>query len=162
MNILNEFLKIIPSKTIYAHCDIPCGIYDPYTAQIAAHSVLRMTQLLVEAGDDMHKIARLTAVKEEHAEKVKEEVRIIWGDYFKEEQLEKFPDLHEKVFRIMKLASKTKQEVSLESANSLLVAVQEFSEIFYQSKGLKVKRIKSIYPTEGEMVFYDYEHSHEH
>lgn len=156
MNILDRFFKLLSAKTIYAHCDIPCGIYDPYTAQIAAHSVLRMTQLLGEVGTDAHKIARLTEVKEDHAEKVKHEVRVIWGDYFKPEMIEKYPDLHEKVFKIMNLGSKTKQEINLEAAEELLAAVQEFSEIFYESKGLKHKRIKSIYPTEGEMVVYEH------
>lgn len=152
--------KILPENITYAHCDIPCGIYDPHRAQMAAHTVIRMTSLLSEAKDEdekslLHKIARLTAIKEEHAEIVKEETRIIWADYFKEEHLKQYPNLHNLVFKIMKLSSKSKQEINSEAANALLASVQEFSEIFYKTKGVKPMRIKSIYPTEGEIVSYE-------
>ncbi len=158
LNNLDSFLKF---KRVYAHCDIPCGIYDPYVAQIAAHTVLRMTSLLHELGPDssldkVHKIQRYTAVKERHAELVKEEIRILWGDYFKTEHLEKYPQLHQLVFDIMKLASKTKQEANLEAAKELLAKVQELANIFYETKGVKPIRVKSIYPTQGEVVFYQW------
>jgi len=82
-----------------AHCDIPCGIYDPSTAQIAALTVVRMMDLMAEAeakGHDNHanfinSMARYIAVKEEHAEKAKHEIRVIWGDYLKHEHLENIP-----------------------------------------------------------------------
>ena len=151
-NLLALASKFLPTQTAYAHCDIPCGIYDPHNAQMAAHTVIRMTNLIKEAKDDVHKIARLTRVKEEHAELVKHEVRIIWGDYFKEENLKDYPNLHGLVFKIMKLASKAKQEVDLKTANELLSAVQEFAENFWKSKGRQTVRVKSGYPTEGEIV----------
>jgi nickel superoxide dismutase len=119
---------------------------------MAAHTVIRMTSLLNEAKGDPYKVTRLTKVKEEHAELLKHEVRVIWGDFFKPEHLEKFPDLHSLVFEIMKLASKARQEVNFEAANSLLEKTQEFAEIFYKSKGVEPARIKTIYPTEGEIV----------
>lgn len=161
---LSFFLKLLPEKIAYAHCDIPCGIYDPHTAQMAAHTVIRMTSLIneVTASSDnapfderkkiISQIARLTHVKEEHAEIVKREIRVIWGDYFKEENMKGTPDLHEKVFKIMKLASRARQEINIDAANKLLTAVQEFSEIFYKSKNLAVVRIPSGYPTGGEIV----------
>jgi nickel superoxide dismutase len=157
MRIVSLITKFLPLGTIYAHCDIPCGIYDPHEAQLSAHTVIRMTDLLSEAGEDVHKIARLTRTKEDHAEKIKYEVRVIWGDYFKPEHLEKFPELHQLVFEIMKLASKAKQDIDRESAGQLLSKVQEFAEIFYKSKGVTPKRIKSLYPTEGEIVTYESE-----
>lgn len=149
--------KVLPSRPVYAHCDIPCGIYDPYMAQVAAHSVIRMTQLIEEASTEdvkaaAHKITRLTQVKEEHAEIVKREVRIIWGDFFKQEHIAKFPNLHDQVFQIMKLASKARQEFDMESAKKLLELVQLFAEEFYKAKGLEPIRIPSGYPTEGEIV----------
>ncbi|KKR73365.1 MAG: hypothetical protein UU17_C0037G0010 [Candidatus Nomurabacteria bacterium GW2011_GWA1_40_8] len=84
--------KIFPPRPVHAHCDIPCGIYDPYQAQVAAHTVIRMVNLLNEINvsssepdfDErkrvISRVARLTSVKEEHAEMVKREVRILWGD----------------------------------------------------------------------------------
>lgn len=156
MNFMLSFFKtlfdLLPAQIAYAHCDIPCGIYDPHNAQMAAHTVIRMMNLINEAKNDVHKIARLTKVKEDHAELVKHEVRIIWGDYFKEEHLKEHPNLHSLVFKIMKHASKVKQEVDLKAADELLSKVQEFSEIFWKTKGRETIRIKSGYPTEGEIV----------
>ena len=155
--ILGFLDKIAPPQKVYAHCDIPCGIYDPHQAQVAAHTAIRMTKMLVDLDekDDKkadHQIVRLTKVKEEHAELVKHEVRIIWGDFFKQEHIGKNPGLHDLVFNIMKLASKAKQEINEDAANELLVKVQEFAEIFWKVKGLEPVRIKSGYPTEGEIV----------
>lgn len=157
VNPLLVVFKLLPSRPIYAHCDIPCGIYDPHVAQMAAHSVLRMNQLIEKVSPDDPKeaastIARLIEVKERHAELVKQEIRVLWGDYFKPEHIEKYPDLHDQVFQIMKLASKARQEISTDSAQKLLEAVQKIAEVFYQTKGLEVVRIPSGYPTEGEIV----------
>ena len=159
------FSKFLPNHIAYAHCDIPCGIYDPHAAQMAAHTVIRMTNLLngLEADNDIpfserkkiiHQIARLTKVKEDHAEIVKHEIRVLWGDYFKEEHLKVYPDLHNLVFKIMKLASKAKQEIDIDAANKLLENVHKIAEIFFKTKGVKPIRIKSIYPTGLEIVSY--------
>ena len=162
------FLKIIDKifspQPVYAHCDIPCGIYDPYQAQVAAHTVVRMVNLLDEVNASspepdfderkriISRVSRLTSVKEEHAEMVKREVRIIWGDYFKPEHAEKFPNLHQLVFDIMRLASKARQEVNLEASRQLLSRVQDFAEIFWKTKDKEPVRVKSTYPTEGELI----------
>ena len=165
MRLFYGFLsKVLPIDIAYAHCDIPCKIYDPYAAQVAAHSVIRMTQMIEEMPEPtkepsfeerkkiISQVSRLTKVKEDHAEIVKREVRIIWGDYFKEEQIKKFPEVHELVHGIMMLASKTKQEIDIESSKKLLSEVQKFAEIFYKTKGFEVIRIPSGFPTEGEIV----------
>jgi nickel superoxide dismutase len=152
--LITKVLNLLPHSLAYAHCDIPCGIYDPYPAQIAAHTVLRMTQL-IKSEKDTHNIARLAKVKEEHAEIVKHEVGIIWGDYFKEENMKEIDNLHELVFHLMKLASGVKQEVDEDKAKNLLIKVQEFSEIFYKSKGLKPVRIPSGYPTNDEIISHE-------
>lgn len=152
MNLLSLVLKILPAHPVYAHCDIPCGIYDPYTTQVAAHTVVRMTKLLEEYKDDNHQVARITKVKEEHAEIVRHEVQVIWSDYFKPEMLEKYPDLHTEVWNLLKLASKAKQKVDPVVASQLLEAVQKFAETFYESKGLEPLRIPSGFPTEGGIV----------
>ncbi len=160
MNLINLAAKLFPSKTIHAHCDIPCKIYDPYPAQIAAHSVIRMTQMIMELkneGDEKSyysQLARLTKVKEEHAEICKHEIRVIWGDYFKPEMIEKFPEVHALVFDIMHVASKARQEINLEASKQLLSKVQDFAELFYKTKDMETSRIPSGYPTEGEMVIH--------
>jgi len=156
-----KLFSFLQPKIAYAHCDIPCGIYDPHNAQVAAHSVLRMTKMIMDLhkeGEDekayIHQLSRLQKVKEDHAEILKHEVRVIWGDYFKPENYPDLAALHEKVFKIMKLASKARQSVDLKVCEELLEATLEFAEIFYKSKGVEPVRVKSIYPTEGEIVSY--------
>ena len=156
MNLIKSALRLTDKfsepRVVYAHCDIPCGIYDPHLAQVAAHSVVRMVQLLDEHKDDSHAVARYTKVKEEHAELCKHEIRIIWGDYFKPEHVEKHTEIHELVWNIMKQASKARQEVSMEAAEELLERVNRFAEIFWETKGVKTHRAKAPYPTEKEFV----------
>jgi nickel superoxide dismutase len=155
---------IRPPTTVYAHCDIPCGIYDPHEAQIAALTVLRMDQLVAELvappmdakPEDraayVSKLARYTAVKELHSERVKQEVRIIWGDYFTADHAKQFPHLSELTMKIMKQASKTRQGTGLADAQELLSLVQQFAEVFWQTKGAKTKRQPSLQKVGGELV----------
>lgn len=152
--ILDVLDKLKPAEIAYAHCDIPCGIYDPHLAQLAAHTVIRMTALINEAPrDDAHKITRLTAVKEEHAELCKKELRILWGDYFKHEHVEKYPELHELVWVAMKLASQSRQEVNMKAAEDLLETVNKIASIFWQTKGIETAAAKAPYPTKKETVY---------
>lgn len=158
-NLLFTISKILPTKIAYAHCDIPCGIYDPYQAQLAAVSVIRMTQMIQDLKikehtekEFIHQLSRLVKVKDEHAELVKHEVRILWGDYFKEEHLKDHPTLHSLVFKIMKHASKARQEINMEEAKELLEYVQKLAEIFWKTKGRKTKKTVSSSPSGGEIV----------
>lgn len=164
VSVLRLIDKVFPPRSAYAHCDIPCGIYDPHEAQMAAHTLFRMTSMIEElkaSSSDpefserkkiISQIARLTKVKEDHAELVKQQVRIIWGDYFKDEHLKKHKSLHDLVFKIMKQASVTRQNIDLKNAKELLESVQKFAEIFWQTKDRKTKKVKSGYPTEGTIV----------
>ncbi len=151
-------------RPVYAHCDIPCGIYDPHEAQIAALTVLRMDQLIGElpapSADAKpeeralyaSKVARYTTVKEFHAEKVKQEVRVIWGDYFTPDHVKQYPHAHELVFKIFKQASKARQGAQLADAQELLGSVQEFAELFWKTKGATTKRQPSMQKSGGELV----------
>ncbi len=150
--VLLSLIKLLPVKSVYAHCDIPCGIYDPHHAQMAAHTIIRMTKLLTEADADAHKIARLTRVKEEHGELCEQELVTLWADYFKEEHLKDYPELNDLIWKTVKLTGKVRQEINLEAANELLANVQNIAEIFWKTKGLEPIRIASGYPTMGEIV----------
>jgi len=158
MSLVKKIISLIPMPTAYAHCDIPCKIYDPHASQVAAHTVIRMTQMLIESeklddgAEREHHIARLTSVKEEHTEQVKREVRVIWGDYFKDEQIQKIPKVHELVHSIMLQSSIARQKIDIDEANKLLSLVQEFAEVFYLAKGVASQRVPSTFPTEGEIV----------
>ncbi len=140
---------MIKFSSVKAHCDIPCKVYDPYIAQYAALSVIRLLDLIEEMPEpntksDLAKLSRLVEQKEEHAQKVKEEVTTIWGDYFKEAQIEKFPGVHELAHSIMMSASKCKQELSRDNGVELLNQVNEFAEMFWNSKDVKTKVATSL------------------
>ncbi|WP_072680762.1 superoxide dismutase, Ni [Arcobacter sp. LA11] len=143
--------------TVKAHCDVPCGIYDPIAAQIAALSVIRMVDLMegLEKSDSLdyiNTISRHVAVKEEEAEKVKHEVRIIWGDFIKPPMVEKYPNVHALVHNIMALGSANRQHVSRDKAVALLNAVNEFAEIFWALKEVPTKKVKANYLPGEEIV----------
>lgn len=135
MQIIKLFLNFLPSRPIYAHCDVPCGIYDPKAAQTAAATVLKMVQKLKEyPEDDLNNRVRAIWTKEEHARKCKEEILILWTDYFKPEHLEKFPDLHDTFWKAAKLCSKNKQSADEEAAKELVAAVDHIADIFNETK----------------------------
>lgn len=131
----SSLLRLLPVKTVYAHCDVPCGIYDPKPAQMAAATVLKMVQKLKEyPEDDLNNRVRAVWTKEEHARKCKEELLILWTDYFKAEHLAKFPNLHEVFWNAAKLCSKAKQTDDEEVAKQLVAAVDEIAALFEKSK----------------------------
>jgi len=156
--------RILGATPGYAHCDVPCGIYDPHAAQIAALTVIRMNQLIAglaapanpgdKAAMDVYAntLSRYIATKEAHAELVKKEVTIIMGDYFRPEHAEKYPTLMSNAWNILKLSSRNKQNVDAAAANELLAEVQKFSETFWDSKGVATKKQPSNQTVGGELV----------
>ena len=140
MKLLDYLIKLLPTKPIYAHCDIPCGIYDPHAAQLASQTVLKMVQKINElpkenpSVTDRNNFVRMVHVKEEHAELCKREVLILWTDYFKAEHLEKFPNLHDLVWKTTKLCSDNKRVVDEAKAQELVEAVDKVADIFNQTK----------------------------
>lgn len=143
MKILDSIIKILPTRAVFAHCDIPCGIYDPNAAQLAAKTVLTMVQKAKELPQDdqnnfmpeaQASLIRMVMVKEEHAELCKREILILWTDYFKPEHLEKFPDLHDLVWKTAKLCSENKRSIDEDKAQELVEAVDKIAEIFTQTK----------------------------
>ena len=145
-----------------AHCDIPCKIYDPATAQIAALSVIRLLDLIaeLEAKDglslaDQAQLSRLVGEKETHAAKVKDEVRVIWGDFFKAPQFEKYPNTHELVHSIMLAGSACKQHTDRSNGVKLLELVNEFAESFWGAKGVATYTATCPYPPAEVVVYPD-------
>ena len=153
--------RLVGVEEVRAHCDIPCGIYDPHQAQIGALTVIRMLDLMDElkaahapdSAQSQHSFARYIMVKEEHAELVKREVRVIFGDYFKKEHVEKWPELPELTHKIMQHASKARQTMDRQAAMDLLEAVNRFAEIFWESKNVQVKRVNAPYKPGSEIVY---------
>jgi nickel superoxide dismutase len=152
--ILNAIDKIKPFPRVKAHCDIPCGIYDPFSAQIAAVTVIRMVDLIEQSREknDQHKVTRCILVKEDHAQRVKHEVSVLWGDYFKPDHLERYPELSNLTHAILAGASACKHEVNREKSLDLLKQVNRLAEIFWNTKNIKFKRVQSPYEVKEEIV----------
>ncbi len=131
--------RLSPFGVAHAHCDIPCGIYDPHDAIQAAQTCIRMTELILESEDvstlgARNNLIRYVAAKEEHATKAKDDILIIWTDYFKPEHLEKYPNLHELVWNACKLGSQVKQNIDMDAAQAFKAALEEIGNIFWETK----------------------------
>ena len=153
--MLNSLFKVVnrvfPAQVAYAHCDIPCGIYDPISAKIAAQTVLKMVARIKalevpspDAGQEaistyVNTVGRYVTVKEQHAELCKKELDILWHDYFRPDHVEKYPDLHETVWNANKLASRNKQNVDEAAARDLVSSVDKVAEIFWATKNVTYK-----------------------
>lgn len=140
-----KFSKLVTTQIAEAHCDIPCGIYDPVSAKIAAQTVqkmvMRINALDKPAGDGdwasyENTLARYVAVKEEHAQLCKKELYILWADYFRPEHVEQYPDLHALVWNAGKLAGRNKQTVDADAAEELVGTVDKIAEIFWNTKNV--------------------------
>ena len=151
--MLDNFLP--KAEKVYAHCDAPCGVYDPAQARVTAEAVMSMNKkiLSLEMPDVTDKekfiayqntLARYISVKEEQAQQTKEHLLVLWTDFFKPEHVEKFPTLHDTFWQATKLCSVCKQEVSLEHAQELLDSVKKIHEMFWQAKGRDVEWVLAV------------------
>ena len=138
-----------PAQEVAAHCDGPCGVYDPASARIAAEAAVSMTKKIAAMtppeGNDAaawaaynNTMTRYIAIKEEQAHLAKEELLVLWTDYFKPVHLEKHPNVHEIFWKAAKLCSAVKVEVSLQHADELMDAIKEIHELFWSTKNRDV------------------------
>jgi len=144
--MIQKFLKLLdkinPAETVYAHCDVPCGIYETGTMMTAAQTIERMAQKILDLKRPatealkeewlayQNTLTRMIVEKEEQGEICKKEILILWTDYFKEEHLKMFPNLHETFWKAAKLCSKNKQNVDLAAAQELRKAIARIDDIF--------------------------------
>ncbi|ROS05382.1 nickel superoxide dismutase [Sinobacterium caligoides] len=158
--LINLYDRVIGVDNAAAHCDIPCKIYDPISAQLATLSVIRFMDLIAEltskaplSVDAQAQLNRLIAEKETHAEKAKHEVRVIWGDYFKQPQFDQFPGTHDLVHRIMLAGSACKQNSDRAQGEALLNLINEFAETFWATKATPTYTAKCPYLPEENVVY---------
>ena len=124
---------LAPRRIVRAHCDLPCGVYDPAQARIEAESV-KACQEKYQGSDDAEFKARAVAIKEERANMVKEHLWVLWTDYFKPEHLEKYTQLHELFWKATKEAGLAKKSQDPEQGQKLLDAIDEIAEVFWATK----------------------------
>ena len=125
-------MKLFKIKSVYAHCDLPCGVYDPEQARIEALSIKAIMEKY--DGLDSYNQTRAIIIKEQRAELVKQHLMILWADYFKPAHLENFPELHDLIWRTIKQASLCKSHQNVEEADKLLELIDQISEIFQKTK----------------------------
>ena len=139
MSILEALLR--PTRVVHAHCDLPCGIYDPAQAKIEAESVKAIQtryqdpekfKTKAETVDDYR--ARCLIIKEERANLVKEHLWVLWTDYFKPEHVEKYPKLHELFWKATKEAGLAKKSQDPQQGQGLLDSIAEIDKIFWETK----------------------------
>ena len=134
---------------VNAHCDGPRGIYDPASARIAAEAVLSMTKKMLdlkapESGDSeamahyVNTMSRYASIKEQEAKKCKDDILVLWTDFFKPEHLSAHEDLHSLFWNTAKLCSACKVELSIDHANDLLGHVKKIHDLFWSVKGREV------------------------
>ena len=125
-----------PAVTAHAHCDLPCGVYDPAQARIEAESVKAIMEKY-QGNDDPVFRTRALIIKEQRAELVKHHLWVLWTDYFKPPHFEKYPQLHQLFNEATKLAGGgggTKSSLDVATADQLLAKIEEISKIFWETK----------------------------
>jgi nickel superoxide dismutase len=124
-----------PRTVVSAHCDLPCGVYDPAQARIEAESIKGIAQKYA-ANEDPEFRTRAILIKEQRAELVKHHLWVLWTDYFKAPHFEKYPHLHTLFNEATKLAgaSGAKGSVDVAVAEQLLSKIDEIAKIFWETK----------------------------
>jgi nickel superoxide dismutase len=126
---------LAPSVTVHAHCDLPCGVYDPAQAKIEAQSVKACIEKYHASDDEVFK-GRAVAIKEERSDLVKHHLWVLWTDYFKAPHFEKYPQLNGLFNEATKLAGAggTKGSLDVAVADQLLAKIDDIAEIFWETK----------------------------
>ena len=124
-----------PKTVVHAHCDLPCGVYDPAQARIEAESIKMIIQKVGENSDADFR-TRAILIKEQRAELVKHHLWVLWTDYFKPPHFEKYPELHGLFNEATKLAgaSGAKGTMDAGKAQELLDKIAEIDKIFWETK----------------------------
>ena len=131
MRLLTRLLA--PKSVAHAHCDLPCGVYDPAQARIEAESV-KAIQEKHNASSDHDFKERALFIKEERADLVKHHLWVLWTDYFKPEHTAKYPQLHELFWKATKTAGEAKKTTDVAVGQRLLDEIAEIDKIFWETK----------------------------
>jgi nickel superoxide dismutase len=138
--VLSRLISIIDHLRapldVQAHCDLPCGVYDPAQARIEAESVKAIAEKYQDSDDPVFR-ERAVFIKEERADLVKHHLWVLWTDYFKPEHLQRWPELHELFWKATKLAGEAKHSVDPAKGQELLDAIARIDKIFWESKQAK-------------------------
>ena len=137
MSVLSRLVSLADRmsepRAVHAHCDLPCGVYDPVQARVEADSVKAIMEKYQASTDEAFR-TRALVIKEERAELVKHHLWVLWTDYFKPPHLEKYPELHELFWKATKAAGEAKHSTNVAVADDLLRQIAEIDRIFWETK----------------------------
>jgi len=124
-----------PALQVSAHCDLPCGTYDPAQARFEAEAIKLIIGKVADNPDPDFR-TRAILIKEQRADLVKHHLWVLWTDYFKPPHFEKYPQLHSLVNEATKLAGASGAKGSLDAAvaDQLLGKIDEIATIFWETK----------------------------
>jgi nickel superoxide dismutase len=131
--------RVSAPREVSAHCDIPCGVYDPEQARIEAESCLKMIQKYHDSDDEVFR-ARCIGVKEERADLAKHHIYVLWSDYFKPPHVEQFSDLHDVCWQAAKQCSAVKHTMDADAAQKLLDLIDRIEQMWKATGGLESTR----------------------
>ena len=138
---MHIFRSIVhPGRIVSAHCDVPCGIYDPEQARIEAESCFRILEKYHDSEDELFR-QRCVVVKEARAEEAKRHIDVLWHDYFKPEHVVAYPNLHDTCWQASKAASMVKQTTDVAAARRLLDLIDEIEGMWRGTGGLEKTRL---------------------
>ena len=144
MSLLSRVLRLVdrvaPPVEVSAHCDLPCGVYDPEQARIEAESCYRIIEKYQGNEDPLFR-ARAIGIKEHRADLAKHHLDVLWHDYFKPQHLEQFPDLHDVFWRATKQCSAVKHTLDLGEAKKLLDLIDQIDEMWKKTGGADTTRV---------------------
>ena len=131
LDVLTDLLR--PRRVVHAHCDLPCGVYDPAQARIEAESV-KAIQEKYQGNEDPTFRDRCVLIKEERADLVKHHLWVLWTDYFKPAHVQKYPQLHDLFWNATKEAGEAKKSTDPSQGQKLLDMISEIDKIFWETK----------------------------
>ena len=125
--------RVRAPRTVHAHCDLPCGVYDPAQARIEADAVKAIMEKYHESKDETFR-QRAVMIKEQRADLLKHHLWVLWTDYFKPEHLEQYPDLHTLFWDATKAAGASKKSLDTADAQRTIDLVARIDKIFWETK----------------------------
>lgn len=138
--LLRVLDRVNEPDTVHAHCDIPCGVYDPEQARIEAESCLKIIQKHNDSDDELFR-DRCVFVKEERAELAKHHISVLWSDHFKPQHLDDMPNVHDVFWNALKQCSQVKRSVDAGEAQKLLDMIDEIDDMWKKTDGPSKTRV---------------------
>ena len=147
-----SFILII-SSTLYAHCQVPCGIYDDALRIVQIKEdvttiwkAMKQINELSKNGSGaqtMNQMVRWVTTKEEHAK----HIQTVVSDYFMAQRIkpkdkgksgrQKYVDQTLVLHQVIVAAMKCKQTTDLSSCDTLSDLIEVFSNSYFDEHGLE-------------------------